>query len=131
MMLKRLRIFEFSVELTNPCKQEACGRCFASLVLSGGAPAVVATPVAQQGAKRSTTSATGLTPDRKKQCIDSWSVDDVCTFLGSLSLGHVELAFRNNGVDGMMLSTLSLEDLENELGLTKLQARKILARLPS
>ena len=131
MMLKRLKIFEFSAELTSPCKQEACGRCFAALVLPGEALAVMpAAVVAQHGSKRSPTGATGLTPDRKKQCIDSWSVDDVCSFLSSLSLGHVEPAFRNNGIDGLMLSALSAEDFETELGLTKLQARKILARLP-
>ena len=48
----------------------------------------------------------------------------------SLSLGHVSGTFRANCVDGAFLATLSLEDLVQELGLTTLQARKIIARLP-
>jgi hypothetical protein len=138
MMLKRLKIFEFHHELVNPTKQEACARCFAELLLGVGSPSpgvpvsqqhAPGVPVRQQhGEKRGPTGPTGSTPERKKPC--SWSVDEVCDFLTVLSLGHVEQAFRTNGVDGMLLSTLSAEELEAELGLTKLQARKILTRLP-
>ena len=47
-----------------------------------------------------------------------------------MELGHLENAFRSNGVDGQFLSTLSEEDLTTELGLTRLQARKVKMRLP-
>ena len=48
-----------------------------------------------------------------------------------LGLGHVSEAFRANGVDGAFLDTLSEEDLVQELGLSRLQARKVMGRLPS
>ena len=59
----------------------------------------------------------------------SWRVDDVVAYLRSLELGHLEAAFRANGVDGPFLATLSEEDLVTELGLTRLQARKVMMRL--
>ena len=63
------------------------------------------------------------------QC-QAWSIDDVVAYLGRLGLGHVSEAFRANGVDGAFLDTLSEEDLVQELGLSKLQARKVMSRLP-
>ena len=52
-------------------------------------------------------------------------------YLGRLGLGHISEPFRANGVDGACLDTLSEDDLAQELGLSKLQARKVMGRLPS
>ena len=68
-------------------------------------------------------------PDRKAMR-HAWTVDDVIAYLGSLGLSHVSEPFRANGVDGALLETLSEADLTQELGLTKLQARKVFSRLP-
>ena len=59
----------------------------------------------------------------------AWSVDDVCRYIIHLELGHVIEAFRENGVDGRMLASLSEADLISELGLKPLQARKVKDRL--
>ena len=50
---------------------------------------------------------------------------DVVAFLRELELGHVEDLFRTSGVDGDMLVDRSEDDMQAELGLTKLQARKV------
>merc|ERR1712137_493043 len=60
-----------------------------------------------------------------------WSVDQVVLFVEGLGLGHIVEPFRENAIDGQMLVELSASDLCGELGLTKLQAKKVLARLPS
>jgi len=60
----------------------------------------------------------------------SWRVEEVLRYLESLELGHVGTKFKENGIDGQMLLDLSEEDLVTELGLTKLQARKVRQRLP-
>ena len=59
----------------------------------------------------------------------SWSVQDVVQYLGTLELEHVAEQFVSNGVEGQMLLDLSQDDLQQELGLTKLQARKVKRRL--
>ena len=121
MMLRRLKIFEFSHALEAPCKVPACGRCFARFLLyPDGAPA---TP------KRPHAGHSGETSDRKAGCM-AWSVSDVVVFLEDMGLGHKADAFRENGLDGAFLLKLSARDLEDELGLTRLQARKIMDRLP-
>ena len=51
-------------------------------------------------------------------------------YLNHLGLGHVGAAFRDNGVDGIFLQELSVTDLIEQLGLSKLQARKTKSRLP-
>ena len=121
MMLRRLKVFEFSDALEAPCKAPACGRCFARFLLYPDGEPV--TP------KRPRAGHSGETPDRKAGCV-AWSVSDVVAFLEDLGLGHVAAAFRDNGVDGAFLEKLSARDLEDELGLTRLQARKVLDRLP-
>merc|ERR1712060_114453 len=60
----------------------------------------------------------------------SWNVAEVIEFLESLGFAHVVDGFRENGVDGEMLSGLSEEELVEELKLTKLQAKKVRQRLP-
>ena len=62
--------------------------------------------------------------------MSSWRVNDVIAFLRDLELGHLEAAVRNNGVDGDMLKTLSCPELVSDLGLSTLQAKKVLRRLP-
>ena len=69
-----------------------------------------------------------LGPNAKKS--KNWSVEDVCSYLVRLELAHVSDKFRHNGVDGSFLADLKEEDLIAELGLTRLQARKVLTRLP-
>lgn len=63
--------------------------------------------------------------------VNTWSVDDVCEFLGNLELGHTIPKFKENGVNGSDLTSLSDEDFTTELGLTKLQHRKIKTGLES
>ena len=47
-----------------------------------------------------------------------------------MGLGHISEPFRANGIDGAFLDTLSEEDLVQELGSSKLQARKVMGRFP-
>ena len=54
----------------------------------------------------------------------------VVQFITDLGLGHISEKFRENAVDGQMLLDLSEEDMCAELGLQKLQARKVVQRLP-
>ena len=51
-------------------------------------------------------------------------------FLGSCDLGHIADTIRTNGVDGELLASLTDCDMIEELGLTKLQVKKIRLRLP-
>eukprot|EP00435_Cladocopium_sp_Y103_P040787 s1432_g11.t1 len=59
-----------------------------------------------------------------------WSMEEVSQYLQFLGLGHIEEKFKENAVDGAMLVELSEEDLCKELGLLKLQAKKLVSRLP-
>jgi len=63
--------------------------------------------------------------------VSAWKVDDVVRFLEDLQLGHVAKKFVEDAVDGAMLLNLSDEDLVSELGLSKLQAKKVKQRLPA
>ena len=63
-------------------------------------------------------------------CGEDLTVDQVSGFLAEINLGHCEANFRTNGVDGLFLAELSQAELVAELGLTSLQARKLLSRLP-
>jgi hypothetical protein len=133
MMLKRLRLFRFHQLLhAQPCP--ACGACFARFVLGGGVSigtTAAAMPLAASMAgevKRGAPGPTGSTPDAKRGA--SWGVDDVVKWLESLELGHLAPRFRENGVDGAFLQELSIDKMVVELGMTKLQAKKVLLRLP-
>jgi hypothetical protein len=134
MMRKRLNVFRFVKKIDIPKKVAiGCPCCFAKWLLEGPVPQAAASSAAQPAAeidhKRKATAGTGETPGAKKAA--SWSVDDVVTFLDSLSLGHVAPAFTDNAVDGAMLQCLSEEDMVKDLGLKPLQARKICQRLGS
>lgn len=54
-----------------------------------------------------------------------WTVDEVCQFLDSLSLGHTAPAFKDNGVDGDDLLNLTDTEMQQDLNLTPLQIKKI------
>ena len=121
MMMRRLKVFEFNHVLEAPCKVPPCGRCFARFLLHpDGAPVT---------SKRPRAGGSGDAPDRKAGCV-AWSVGDVVAFLEDVILGHAADKFRENGVDGVFLQTLSAQDLVDELGLTTHQAREIMDRLP-
>jgi hypothetical protein len=132
MMLKRLKIFEFFRVLKNPVKVPACGRCFATLVLNREGQKSHSHTSSARGAgllaKRTASTEIEL-PEAKRSC-SSWLVDDVIDYLGNLGLGHLQETFRDNGVDGPMLAELTPAEMQSELGLTLLQARKVQSRLP-
>ena len=61
--------------------------------------------------------------------IESWDLDEVCIWLNCIGLGEKVDPFRENTVDGETLTSLSNEDLTAELGLTNLQANKVLRQI--
>ena len=61
--------------------------------------------------------------------VSQWSVDNVCTWLSAIGLGSKAAPFKDNAVDGSLLSTLSAEDLSADLGLSNIQAKKVLHEL--
>ncbi|CAK0886243.1 unnamed protein product [Prorocentrum cordatum] len=63
--------------------------------------------------------------------VPRWSVDQVVGFLRDLELGSLERRFRGDAVNGHMLLQLTQEDLQHELGLSKLQAWKVVHYLPA
>ena len=76
--------------------------------------------------KRGPEDPTGSTPEKKVP--KTWTVAEVVAWLESSSLGHLSERFRENGVDGEFLTELIVAELESELGLTRLQAKKVLGR---
>ena len=60
--------------------------------------------------------------------IRSWSVEDVVAFVSKLQVLHE--MFWLHAVDGVVLQTLSEGELQAELGLTLLQARKVASHRP-
>ena len=129
MMLKRLLVFEFRCQLPQSGRKIApCGRCFSELLLGQGGQ--TASSSSADVRKRASDGGTGETPDGKVGCL-TWSVEDVVDFLSRIGLGHVSDGFKTNSVDGHFLQQLAEEDLMTELGLTKLQARKVKSRLPA
>jgi hypothetical protein len=158
MMMKRLKVFPFHHKLVNPDRSlQACGRCFAKFVLSGAgvlsrsgdaqssglgpSSSSIATSSAEvvlpteeasvgtdTGSKRRLDTGTGSSPEAKRAVRSTWSVDEVLQFLVDISLRHVCEVFRENGVDGQFLTELDEAELVSELGLTKLQAKKIKSR---
>ena len=61
--------------------------------------------------------------------IESWDLDEVCIWLNCIGLGEKVDPFRENTVDGETLTSLSNDDLTAELGLTNLQAKKVLRQI--
>ena len=119
MMLKRLRVYVFAAPIDVPRKIKPCGRCFAEL-LFGDAP--------KRKAEESARRDKGDSPPTKKAA--DWTIDQVVDFMHKLSLpADVEGRIRENAVDGELLCSLSRADLVKELGLSNLQAAKVLQRL--
>ena len=126
MMLKRLQIFRFHAKLDSPDRNiPACARCFAGLLMDDTPAPAAPLPSAKRGAQ----GHTGLTPERKRIAA-AWDIDAVVAYLHRLELGALEARFRENGIDGPFLLELNEKDLRDDLGLSPLQARKVMARLP-
>lgn len=56
-----------------------------------------------------------------------WTVDDVCSFLVALDLGQLQQTFRAHEVTGHVLLSLTEEDMEVKLGVTKFGWRRTLS----
>ena len=53
--------------------------------------------------------------------VAQWGVDDVVAYLDGLQLGHLAGAAKDNALSGAGMLALSQEELQERLGLTKLQ----------
>ena len=130
MMLKRLTVFRFTSPLETVQKIPACAGCFARFLMSRDEQSTlelsstIPAPCVQQTSGAPPVSSRGSKRPR------SWTVDDVVEFLGSCDLGHIADTIRVNGVDGELLVSLTDSEMMEELGLTKLQVKKIRLRLP-
>ena len=59
--------------------------------------------------------------------VESWSINDVCRWLTSISLSQYQSAFQEGAVDGSFLCELTDDDLRNTLGVEhRLHRKKIL-----
>jgi len=58
--------------------------------------------------------------------VETWDLDEVCIWMNAIGLGEKVQPFRENTVDGETLVSLSHGDLTQELGLSTLQAKKVL-----
>ena len=63
--------------------------------------------------------------------VEAWSVNEVVAYAKSLELPHLEDIIRKEGVDGAVLLMDSAAQDLREAGLTFLQVKKLLARLPT
>mmetsp|Transcript_89019 Transcript_89019/g.133490 ORF Transcript_89019/g.133490 Transcript_89019/m.133490 type:complete len:204 (-) Transcript_89019:94-705(-) len=55
-----------------------------------------------------------------------FTTEEVLLWLVAIGLGEKQGIFKENALDGDMLVNLSQEDFQNDLGLTKLQAMKVI-----
>ncbi len=53
-----------------------------------------------------------------------YTQEEVCVWLNAIGLGSRIPDFQENAVDGPLLSTLTVDDLQGDLGLSSLQVRK-------
>lgn len=130
MMLKRLTVFKFTAVLTSPKKIPPCARCFSRFLLHTDGQANLGQSFAPAVSMPSDVPSAPSSSTAGRKRPREWSVEDVVAFLESCELGHVKDAFRDNGVDGGFLLCLSDDELMVDLGLTKLQVKKIRLRLP-
>lgn len=63
------------------------------------------------------------------KALENYDVDEVAIWLSCIGLGPKVSQFRENGIDGNMLVTLTDVELEQDLGLTRLQAKKVLQQI--
>jgi hypothetical protein len=61
--------------------------------------------------------------------LEQWSADNVVTWICAIGLGEHADEFKENAVDGNLLASLSKEDLSGDLGLSPLQAKKVLLEM--
>ena len=129
MMKKRLKVFEFKHVFPHR-EVAACARCFARFLVGSAAPLPAPAPVSPPpSAAGSSNPAAAAAPAPKRRCV-AWGIAEVVDYVTSLGFAHAAPAFRENGVDGEFLAGLTVSDLQEELGLTRLQAKKVLDRLP-
>jgi hypothetical protein len=62
---------------------------------------------------------------------EEYTIDEVAIWLNCIGLGEKVDPFRENAVDGAMLVTLNKEDLTGDLGLSSLQAKKVMNSVES
>ena len=123
MMLKRLDVFRFTHVIVDKKNIPPCPKCFSDLLLqrstgSSGSPS-----------RKRTTPATPITPVRSSA--ETWNVEEVVGFFAQLGYDSAEVAakIREGAVDGRLLLALTEEDLVQEVGLSRLQAKKAIQRL--
>jgi len=58
--------------------------------------------------------------------VNAWSSDDVVTWLKCLGFADKASPYQENDVDGSIILTLTNEELTEDLGMTNLQARRML-----
>lgn len=63
------------------------------------------------------------------KAIEHYDVDEVAIWLGCIGLSPKVSQFRENGIDGKMLVTLTDDELQQDLGLTRLQAKKVFQQI--
>ena len=63
---------------------------------------------------------------RSNSPVEEWSIDDVVSLLKENGLGHYAESFRANAINGRDLIDLTETDMTGDLGMTKLQAKKVL-----
>jgi len=127
MMLKRLKVFRFHVKVDTPDHTiPPCKRCFAHFLLNQDQNREGDSQ--PRAPRREASGSMEEAPAAKISACD-WSVDDVASYVARLGLSHVQESFRSNAVDGRMLTEMTLDDLMQDLGLTRLQARKVMDRL--
>ena len=59
------------------------------------------------------------------ESVKSMSINDVCEHLKFFKLEQYAEVFEENQIDGYILTSLSVEDLQKELGLRKIEAIKL------
>lgn len=126
MMLKRLKLFRFHAPLENPDTSiKACPQCFSRFLLGQRRESPAATPRPPHS-KRPAPGPSGSTPDGKRSGLVT--VAAVGAWLETIGLNHLADDFQANGIDGAFLFELSEGEMVQDLGLTKLQARKVFSR---
>ena len=128
MMLKRLNVFRFFQPIPNADDTlQPCASCFARFILSAArvAAAALTTPRTLSGVGEKRSRELTRSPEAL-----GWNEEEVVSYVHRIGLGHLEEKLRVSAVDGELLASLSVEDLIENLGTTRLQALKIQQRLP-
>ena len=122
MMIKRLKIFEFTAPIEKVDDSiRPCPHCFARFLLFGPESGMTPRP----GPPKRASSSTSRSP-----VAEGWNVEEVVGYVHEIGLGFLEGKIRESAVDGRLLVALDVSNLVECLEVTKLQAMKILQRLP-